>query len=1084
MYHPGASEIQWLTDLKSVAERVGREVLGFDIVWNVENLITGDARRPDVIVRDAQGGVLFSGEAKRPDTPEGAHALVSSEVDDALSKAHMVGASFCFTTNFLEIALFSATSQHSGQLELLQGNPIPVVSASLATAPQWWTSLDRPTREQAVEHGLRQFFSRYKTAAAGETIPVSIDQVVLSFLQTLTERIVESQYPPLLAARNANQIPADVSSHALRVALDLNEDLNCRFLVAQGVAEVLTAALFYHSISEDFGVEPLSVSVNAARVGYLDDAVVGALARAMEATGDYETIFRLTPAALWLMDKARAESFQHWKSLLSFVAHIDTATLDSDVLGTIFERLIEPERRHQMGQHYTQPRLASSMSKWAIRAATDVVLDPACGAGTFLVEAYKRFKELQLTHQECLGQVFGNDLDPFAVHLATVNLATREVHEGANYPAVRLGDAFDIRKHSEFLNIHPLHGGEVKLDLPDLTVVLGNPPYGRSLDDDTAAATALQKLLSIDARDFLGGANIAAWFLALAMGLVETPHRIALVMPAAVLQNENLIAWRRWLRKSWNAVVWYTEVDVWFSEARVATCVLLLESRSGSGSGSLKFVNVMEAVSGDLHSSAGIAAPAAQCHTRDLSTLDPSADILIPGAAPDVLLSFAALPNVSKLGEMEDIGVLCSAGTKLGHKFYKLTDLAPDRDSVKRPVRGLGMDFSLPRRYLRPLLDTPKALSTGSVSATDTWLLAVPKESPTNANLKAYVAHAKRLAVNDQPSVKNRGRYWWSIDPDLCRIAVPMNSAFQHQVGWFEQPGIANNNFNVIEFQLDSKLTDEDEELIAASLASAFGALSRLYVSGVLGCEGARRLLLSQFVQWSAVNPHRATDSAQRTKVLDSYREFRGFASDEMDEMDATTLRVWKELTTAVAALAGSPMPEDAAMEAVRECQLTVSRRRAWEAAAVGGRPRGRKTGAGLAKRVQEQLDASPSFIAAVELLSSGSEVITLRTERALSQGSLWEETASNLAVDSELELTRRIGPDFECAPPSDEERDSWRSLIAALDTLTRDVPKNLLGKRPSASERAARQTWDEAQQRIAQQLRKQLQRAVREQLY
>lgn len=1078
-------EIQWLAELKPVAERVGGEVLGFPVEWSVENLVRRDARRPDVVVRDSRShAILLTGEAKRPDAPEGAHSLVSSVVDDALGKAATVGAAYCFTTNFFETALFAVRLGATSQLDCLQGNPVPLIDPALAAAPSWWESMDRPDREHASTNGLRALFARYGTAAAGTPVPVSIDNVVLDFVQTLTERLVEAQYPVLLRERDHGTLPSSLASHALAVHLDLNEDLQCRFLIAQGIAEVLTAALFYHTIAADFSLTGMSTSAPQARHTF-EEPVLSALSDAMRSTGDYESIFQLTPAARWVLKMARAEGVAFWQALLAFVSRIDSKSLTSDVLGSVFERLISPERRHQMGQHYTQPRLAQAMTQWAVRESRDIVLDPACGAGTFLVEAYRRLRGMGLSHQECLAQVFGNDLDPFAVHLASVNLATREVHEGANYPAVRQGDAFELRPDSQFLDIHPLSGGEVILHLPEANVVIGNPPYGRTLADETRAESALVALLRQFPR--LSGANTAAWFLPLARGLLRPDaHRIALVMPVSVLQNEDLAEWRRWLRSSWNAVVWHTETDVWFSDARVATCVILLEAMpKGGRRATLHFVNVSGRVAGELSSCGGVPAPAAECTVRDLSSLSPEIDILIPGTKPEVLQSFESLPGTTDLGGLTRHGAICAAGLKLGHSFYKLVDLEPDRRSVRRTVRGLGMEFLVSRKYLRPLLDSPKSLSTGVASGGGTWLLALEKQSPRNASLRAYIATAKRIGVSDAPSVKNRGKHWWSLSPRYCRIAVPMNSQFQHQVGWFDEPGIANNNFNVVEFDDDSALSVEDQELVAASIASAFGALSRLCISGEVGCEGARRVLLSQFVQWPVLDPTRATDSAARAQALCLYREWRARGSQEMDELEPDSEALWIDLTAAVATLCGSPVPVDIAMEAVRGCILTVTRRRAREAAAIGGRTKGRRRGAGLSARVRDAVEQHPQYGKVIGLLTQGTQVIRLRPLHDLQQPKLWEDAEVAMEANDEEDLVRLLGPGFECAPPvAGQDGEDWVALLASLLALLADVEASLLGEAPAKREHAARRTWDELSTVVRSQIRRQLQKSVRQVLY
>ena len=148
--HPGVSELGWLADLKDTAEQVGSSVLGEPIRWDVEGLAPGTLRRPDVVIRrDSDGSIIATGEAKRPDTPEGVHPLVASEVRDAIEKAQMRGARLCFTTNFFEMAVFDARNRNfSTDLDRLQGNLIPLISPIVATGPDWWNILPSSQRAQ------------------------------------------------------------------------------------------------------------------------------------------------------------------------------------------------------------------------------------------------------------------------------------------------------------------------------------------------------------------------------------------------------------------------------------------------------------------------------------------------------------------------------------------------------------------------------------------------------------------------------------------------------------------------------------------------------------------------------------------------------------------------------------------------------------------------------------------------------------------------------------------------------------------------------------------------------------------------
>ena len=67
-----------------------------------------------------------------------------------------------------------------------------------------------------------------------------------------------------------------------------------------------------------------------------------------------------------------------------------------DIVGYVYEELIPGEERHILGEFYTPKPIAELIVRWCVRAVDDTVLDPGCGSGTFLVEAYKRFAELKL----------------------------------------------------------------------------------------------------------------------------------------------------------------------------------------------------------------------------------------------------------------------------------------------------------------------------------------------------------------------------------------------------------------------------------------------------------------------------------------------------------------------------------------------------------------------------------------------------------------------------------------------------------------------------------------------------------------
>lgn len=117
------------------------------------------------------------------------------------------------------------------------------------------------------------------------------------------------------------------------------------------------------------------------------------------------------------------------RSIAQRVQQIDWSTAKHDVLKHLYESVITPERRKKLGEYYTRDALAEVIVDSAVdEPATQRVLDPACGSGTFLFHAVRRvlaaLDERGIDNAKALhhvtGHVTGMDLHPVAVALARV----------------------------------------------------------------------------------------------------------------------------------------------------------------------------------------------------------------------------------------------------------------------------------------------------------------------------------------------------------------------------------------------------------------------------------------------------------------------------------------------------------------------------------------------------------------------------------------------------------------------------------------------------------------------------------------
>jgi hypothetical protein len=130
----------------------------------------------------------------------------------------------------------------------------------------------------------------------------------------------------------------------------------------------------------------------------------------------------------WVLEVPGGESFV--RTMARRLARFDWTNVEHDVLKVLYESVIGADTRRRMGEYYTPDWLADQIVANAVTNPLEQrVLDPACGSGTFLFHAVRRYLEAAAekngrTLTEALSgltnRVLGIDLHPVAVALARV----------------------------------------------------------------------------------------------------------------------------------------------------------------------------------------------------------------------------------------------------------------------------------------------------------------------------------------------------------------------------------------------------------------------------------------------------------------------------------------------------------------------------------------------------------------------------------------------------------------------------------------------------------------------------------------
>lgn len=258
--------------------------------------------------------------------------------------------------------------------------------------------------------------------------------------------------------------------------------------------------------------------------------------------------------------------------------------INPDIFGSMFQAVITPGQRSNLGQHYTSvPNILKTIEPLFLdelkeefdaafdsprklerlldRIARIKVFDPACGSGNFLVIAYKELRRLEhaiLQRQQELGtndvlfnesrinieNFYGIEIDDFAVEVAILSMwiakhqMNREFHEqfGIAIPLIPLKETGQVRAGNatrvDWNEVCPNNG-------TDEIYLIGNPPYkgGKSQPPEMKADYPFvfgNRQYSKDL-DY-----IALWFVKGSDYISGSNAKLAFVSTSSVTQGEHV----------------------------------------------------------------------------------------------------------------------------------------------------------------------------------------------------------------------------------------------------------------------------------------------------------------------------------------------------------------------------------------------------------------------------------------------------------------------------------------------------------------------------------------------------------------
>ncbi|MDX1992379.1 MAG: N-6 DNA methylase [bacterium] len=220
--------------------------------------------------------------------------------------------------------------------------------------------------------------------------------------------------------------------------------------------------------------------------------------------------------------------------------NVVSAAFDHDYLGQLYEIFFRYTGGNTIGQYFTPRHVARFMADICQTSLQDVVIDPACGTGGFLVACIQRaYENLNASYEDAVemvrNQLLGYESEPVTAALCVANMILR----GDGKTGIRKADCFSASDYP----------------MGQCQVALMNPPFPHK-KTDTPTET----------------------FIARALDALETRGKLAVIVPTSLLVKKDKGIWRKAiLQKHTLLGVCQMPDEIFQPFASATTSVLLIE---------------------------------------------------------------------------------------------------------------------------------------------------------------------------------------------------------------------------------------------------------------------------------------------------------------------------------------------------------------------------------------------------------------------------------------------------------------------------------------------------------------------------
>lgn len=553
-----------------------------------------DKKMPDTVIYESRKSknVLCVIEAKPPYFD----AFDEKELKEpARKKATSRKAKYFATTNFKRLIWFNTE-----KVNALKPEEEQIIGKYSLSELENLDDIEQTKYREPIRKELEQFLTKlYSIYTGKEPEPKqAIDEFLIFRLQekirilsTYYKRIIEDQ------CHKDNSFAKKLRSWFVDQAWSFAWQPQDFDKAARQTAYLLVNKILFYNLLQakrPHELDPLEIPEGLTKGALLQTNLQGYFKEVLKI--DYETIYTTDFIDAIAFPEAK-EVVKEIKELVNVLKRYDFSKLGFDVIGRIFERLIPQDERHNLGQYFTNPDVVDLILNFCLHYEDEKILDPACGAGTFLVRAYqhKKLMNQYKKHEEILESLWGDDIAKFPAHLSTINLVINDLGVDKNYPNIiqedffkllAVKDGFEAPEGWRRARAVTLGVKERELIIPRwFDVVVGNPPYTRQeeipdigVDKQKLIESALKDPSGKKVADISKRAGIHAYFFVHGTKFLRDAGYFGFIVSNSWLDADYGKGLQEFFLNNYKIItIIESKVERWFGEADINTCIIILQ---------------------------------------------------------------------------------------------------------------------------------------------------------------------------------------------------------------------------------------------------------------------------------------------------------------------------------------------------------------------------------------------------------------------------------------------------------------------------------------------------------------------------